>query len=152
MDKKFYFHAEQHRASEAALRVPLEQLFILPVALGDCEVPRKLRQYHTVNLLEPSAIEMLLRSLSSAAEHELFAEPDAITRLIRCPLLGFGAAHSDKTAGLPPAGGLIEAVVELHLFSLQLTITAISVEAWIAATIGDDEIKTSFHRGFDAIP
>lgn len=81
MDKKGYFHVEQHRASEAALRVPPEQLFILPVALGDCEVPRKLRQYHTVNLVEPGAIEMLLRSLSSAVEREVFAEPDAITKL-----------------------------------------------------------------------
>lgn len=71
MDKKGYFHVEQHRASEAALRVPPEQLFILPVALGDCDVPRKLRQYHAVNLVEPGAIEMLLRSLSSALEREL---------------------------------------------------------------------------------
>lgn len=81
MDKKGYFHVEQHRASEAALRVPPEQLFILPVALGDCEVPRKLRQYHTVNLVEPGAIEMLVRSLSSAVERNLFAEPDAVTKL-----------------------------------------------------------------------
>lgn len=81
MDKKGYFHVEQHRASEAALRVPPEQLFILPVALGDCEVPRKLRQYHTVNLAEPGAIEMLLRSLSSAAERELLAEPNSVIKL-----------------------------------------------------------------------
>lgn len=81
MDKKGYFHVEQHRASEAALRVPPEQLFILPVALGDCEVPRRLRQYHTVNLVEPGAIEMLLRSLSSALERQLFANPDAVTKL-----------------------------------------------------------------------
>lgn len=81
MDKKGYFHVEQHRASEAALRVPPGQLFILPVALGDCDVPRKLRQYHTVNLVEPGAIEMLLRSLSSAIERELFAEAGAVTKL-----------------------------------------------------------------------
>jgi len=81
MDKKGYFHVEQHRASEAALRVPPEQLFILPVALGDREVPRKLRQYHTVNLAEPGAIEMLLRSLSSAVEREFVAEPDAVAKL-----------------------------------------------------------------------
>ncbi|MGH7963121.1 MAG: toll/interleukin-1 receptor domain-containing protein [Candidatus Binatia bacterium] len=44
LDKKGDFHVEQHRASDAALRVPPEELFILPVALGDCEIPRKLRQ------------------------------------------------------------------------------------------------------------
>ncbi len=81
MDKKGYFHVEQNRASEAALRVPPEQLFILPVVLGDCEVPRKLRQYHIVNLVEPGAIEMLLRSLSSALERQLFADPDAVIKL-----------------------------------------------------------------------
>lgn len=87
MDKKGYFHVEQHRASEAALRVPPEQLFILPVALGDCDVPRKLRQYHTVNLVEPGAIEMLLRSLSSALERELSLDADMVTKL-RDELLG----------------------------------------------------------------
>lgn len=91
MDKKGYFHVEQHRASEAALRVPPEQLFILPVALGDCDVPRKLRQYHTVNLVEPGAIEMLLRSLSSAVERELFAETDAVTKLRDALLAHLGA-------------------------------------------------------------
>lgn len=91
MDKKGYFHVEQHRASEAALRVPPEQLFILPVALGDCEVPRKLRQYHTVNLVEPGAIEMLLRSLSSAVERELFAETDTVTKLRDALLAHLGA-------------------------------------------------------------
>jgi hypothetical protein len=78
MDKKGFFHVEQHLASEAALRVPPEQLFILPVVLGDCEVPRKLRQYHTVNLVDPGAIEMLLQSLSSALEREVVAEPAAV--------------------------------------------------------------------------
>jgi hypothetical protein len=87
MDKKGYFHVEQHRASEAALRVLPEQLFILPVALGDCDVPRKLRQYHTVNLVEPGAIEMLLRSLSSALERELCLDADMVTKL-RDELLG----------------------------------------------------------------
>ena len=81
MDKKGYFHVEQHRASEASLRVPPEQLFILPVVLGDCETPRRLRQYHTVNLVEPGSIEMLLRSLSSALERQLLADSEAITSL-----------------------------------------------------------------------
>lgn len=81
MDKKGYFHVEQNRASEAALRVPPGRLFLLPVTLGDCEVPRKLRQYNTVNLAELGAIEMLLRSLSSAVKRELVAEPDSVTKL-----------------------------------------------------------------------
>lgn len=81
MDKKGYFHVEQNRAAEAALRVPPEQLFILPVTLGDCEAPRRLRQYHIVNLVEPGAIEMLLRSLSSALERQLIADSDAVVKL-----------------------------------------------------------------------
>jgi hypothetical protein len=62
-------------------------LFILPVTLGDCEVPRKLRQYHTVNLADPGAVEMLLRSLSSAIAGDLCAAPDAVANL-RDLLLG----------------------------------------------------------------
>lgn len=81
MDKKGYFHVEQHLAFEAALRVPPDELFILPVSLGDCEAPRKLRQYHIVNLVEPGAIEMLLRSLSSALEREIVAMPEEVERL-----------------------------------------------------------------------
>ena len=87
MDKRGYFHVEQHRASDAALRIPPDQLFILPVTLGDCEVPRKLRQYHIVNLAEIGAIEMLVRSLSSAIKRELSAEADTIAKL-RDELLG----------------------------------------------------------------
>lgn len=87
MNKKGYFHVEQHRAYEAALRIPPRQLFILPVTLGDCEIPKALRQYHTVNLADPGAIEQLLLSLSSAVERKLFAEPDAIAKL-RDELLG----------------------------------------------------------------
>jgi hypothetical protein len=87
MDKKGYFHKEQYLASEAALRVPPEELFIIPVLLGDCEIPRKLRQYNAVNLVEPGAIEMLLRSLSAALEREIIAQPDAVERL-RDELLG----------------------------------------------------------------
>lgn len=87
MDKRGYFHVEQHLASEAALRIPPEELFILPVLLGDCELPRKLKQYHAVNLVEPGAIEMLLVSLSSALERKFNADPDIIGRL-RDELLG----------------------------------------------------------------
>lgn len=81
MDKRGYFHIEQNLASEAALRVPPEELFILPVLLGNCEIPRKLRQYHVVNLVEPGAIEMLLLSLSSALEREIVTDSDAAARL-----------------------------------------------------------------------
>jgi len=87
MDKKGYFHVEQHLASDAALRVPPEQLFVLPVQLGDCDVPRRFRQYHAVNLVELGAIETLLLSLSSALERNLSASAEAIAKL-RGELLG----------------------------------------------------------------
>ncbi|API51110.1 hypothetical protein BMW22_05140 [Rhizobium leguminosarum] len=95
MARAGYFHVEQHRASDAALRIPPERLFVLPVLLGDCEIPRKFKQYHAVNLIEPGAIEMLLRSLSSALERELVATPDAVERL-RNELVGHLGAEGSS--------------------------------------------------------
>jgi hypothetical protein len=98
MAKAGYFHVEQHRASNAALRIPPVRVFVLPILLGDCELPRSFRQYHAVNLVEPGAIEMLPRSLSSALERELIADPEAVERL-RNELIGHlgveGASNQD---------------------------------------------------------
>jgi hypothetical protein len=81
MEKRGYFHTEQHSASSAALRVPSDQLFIIPILLGDCELPKEFRQYHAVNLVEAGAIEMLLAALSSALERQLVANPQAVIEL-----------------------------------------------------------------------
>jgi hypothetical protein len=80
-DERGYFHAEQQLASKAAMRVPSDQLFIIPVLLGECSLPRELRQYHTVNLLDPGAIESLISSLSEALGRNIVVAPDSVEEL-----------------------------------------------------------------------
>jgi TIR domain-containing protein len=76
MQKAGYFHAEQNLAANRALRIPPNQLFILPVTLGECEIPRMFRQYHVVNLHEPGAIESLLLSFGEALGRPISATAD----------------------------------------------------------------------------
>ena len=80
-DERGYFHVEKQLAAQAAMRVPSEQLFIVPVLLGECSLPRELRQYHTVNLVESGAIESLLSSLTEALGRNVSVAPDAIADL-----------------------------------------------------------------------
>lgn len=82
-NERGYFQAEQRKAAEAAMQVPSNQLFIVPVLLGECELPRELHQYHTVNLAEEGAIESLLASLSYALGRPVSAPQDAIAALRR---------------------------------------------------------------------
>jgi len=81
LDRRGYFQVEQQLASKAALRVPSDQLFVLPVLLGECQIPREFRQYHTVNLVDAGAIESLLQSLSDALERPISCEPAAAEHL-----------------------------------------------------------------------
>ena len=80
-DERGYFHVEQQWALQAAMRVPSDKLFIIPVRLGACSLPRELRQYHTVNLLDPGAIESLISSLNEALEQNITVAPDAVAEL-----------------------------------------------------------------------
>ncbi len=80
-DERGYFQVEKQLAAQAAMRVPSDQLFIVPVLLGECLLPRELRQYHTVNLVESGAIESLLSSLTEALERNISVAPDAIAEL-----------------------------------------------------------------------
>lgn len=76
-----YFHAEQALAEKAALRIPRDKLFIVPVLLGDCEIPRTFKQYNAANLVEPGHIEMLILALSSALGRKVVASEDAVLQL-----------------------------------------------------------------------
>ena len=93
-DERGYFYVEQQLAAKAAMRVPSDQLFIIPVLLGECSLPRELRQYHTVNLADPGAIESLFASLREALGRNIAVAPEAVAEL-RNALL----AHLSITAG-----------------------------------------------------
>jgi hypothetical protein len=81
MDKRGYFHVEQNLATQAALRIPPEQLFILPVTLGECSVPKQFRQYHVINLADEGAIDMLLLSIGVALNRTFEANTERIEEL-----------------------------------------------------------------------
>jgi len=81
LDDRGYFQVEQQLAVRAAMRVPSDQLFIIPVLLGDCSLPRELRQYHTANLAEPGAIESLLSSISDALGRKVEVTPESVEEL-----------------------------------------------------------------------
>jgi hypothetical protein len=81
VDERGYFQVEQLLAQKAAMRVPSDKLFIIPVLLGECSLPRELRQYHAVNLAEPGGIELLFSSLSGALARKIDVAPDAVARL-----------------------------------------------------------------------
>lgn len=75
LDRRGYFHVEQQLAARAALRVPGDQIYVIPLLLGDCSVPREFRQYQAVNLADPGASEALLESLTQALERSVTVDP-----------------------------------------------------------------------------
>lgn len=83
LDKRGYFHVEQNLAVQAALRMPPEKLYIMPVTLGECTIPRQFRQYNVTNLAEAGSIEMLLLSLAEALERPIAADDSQVVALRR---------------------------------------------------------------------
>lgn len=67
-ERRGYFQKEQHDAMEAAKYVPSGQLFIIPTMLGECDIPRHLRQYQIENLAEEFGLNRLIQSLGIALE------------------------------------------------------------------------------------
>lgn len=81
LDKKGYFHVEQNVAVQAALRMPPEKLYIMPVTLGSCAIPRQFRQYNVSNLAEPGSIELLLLALSEALGRKIVVAESEVPAL-----------------------------------------------------------------------
>jgi len=81
LDKQGYFHVEQNMAVQAALRMPPEKLYIMPMMLGTCSIPRQFRQYNVSNLAEPGSIELLLLALSEALGRPVAVGDTEVTAL-----------------------------------------------------------------------
>jgi|JI9StandDraft_2_1071091.scaffolds.fasta_scaffold32413_2 hypothetical protein len=98
LDKRGYFHVEQNLAVQAALRMPPEKLYVMPVTLGECPIPRQFRQYNVSNLAEHGSIESLLAALSEALERHISAAEDAVVALRNCLLehIGVEGASNDE--------------------------------------------------------
>ncbi|NIF03964.1 toll/interleukin-1 receptor domain-containing protein [Chryseobacterium sp. Tr-659] len=62
-ERRGFIHKEQHYAIETAKFIPGGQIYIIPTMLGECDIPRHLKQYHIANLAEEDGIIKLIKSL-----------------------------------------------------------------------------------------
>lgn len=101
-ERRGYFQKEQHDAMEAAKYVPSGQLFIIPTMLGECDIPRHLRQYQIENLAEELGVNRLIQSLGIALEKTFEANEVELAEL-KLELekhLGIDAFNSAKLKNL----------------------------------------------------
>lgn len=66
--KRGYVQKELRDVLEVALELPPEQIFVIPVRLDDCEVPRELKKWQYVDLFDEKGFFKLLRSLRLCAQ------------------------------------------------------------------------------------
>ncbi len=69
LTKEGYVQKEIRKVLDIALEKPEDTIYIVPLRLDDCELPRRLRSWHDVDYFPPAqrehAYERLLRSLSA---------------------------------------------------------------------------------------
>jgi len=68
VSKEGFVQKELRYASDIALEKPEETIFLIPLRLEECNVPRGLRSLQRVDLFEDHGFAMLLRSLKSRAD------------------------------------------------------------------------------------
>ncbi len=66
--KRGYVQKEIKFALDEADKQPEGTIFIIPVKVEECDLPDRLRRYHTVNLFEERGFEKLMRALRSRAD------------------------------------------------------------------------------------
>jgi hypothetical protein len=63
VSREGYFQAEIHRLLERVQRLPSGQIFLIPLRLEDCLVPRELQKYQYADFFEPGGRLQLLTAL-----------------------------------------------------------------------------------------
>lgn len=66
--KEGFLQNEIKFALDISMELPEGDIFIIPVKLEECEVPRRLSDYHWVNLFEDDGFERLMRALRIRAQ------------------------------------------------------------------------------------
>jgi hypothetical protein len=66
--KKGYVQKEIKFALDEADKQPEGTIFIIPVRVESCDLPDRLRRYHTVNIFEERGFEKLMRALRSRSD------------------------------------------------------------------------------------
>ncbi len=68
MTKEGYVHIEIRIALEVSQELPEGDIYVIPVRLEECEVPRPLNQWHYADLFKENGYELLLNSLNARAQ------------------------------------------------------------------------------------
>ena len=79
--RRGYFQSEQVIALKAAMRVPSDQMYLMPVQLGSVAIPRDMPQYHAVDLSADGATEKVAQSLSAALDRQVTISAEACSSL-----------------------------------------------------------------------
>lgn len=79
--RRGYFQSEQVLALRAAMRVPSDQIFLMPTLLGPVSVPREMRQYHAVDHCADGGLEKVAAALSEALEKRVVLSSETCTEL-----------------------------------------------------------------------
>lgn len=74
--RRGYFQSEQVIALRAAMRVPSDQIFLMPTLLGSVGIPREMRQYHAEDICADGGVEKVARALSLAVDRDLVLSAD----------------------------------------------------------------------------
>jgi hypothetical protein len=67
VNKEGYLQKEIRYALDAADEKPAETIFVIPVRLEECTIPRQLSRWQWVDLFEADGYDRLLRSLRARA-------------------------------------------------------------------------------------
>lgn len=84
VDRRGFYHSEMKLAVEEAMRVPDDQIFVLPVRLDDCTIPRSVKRWHVINLFEQRGIDRLITAIGFALKANFKTQILAERKLQRC--------------------------------------------------------------------
>lgn len=110
VSKKGFVQAEIRLALEAAQNEPEGSIYVIPVRIEPCELPRSLERWHCIDLFEPSGYDRLLESLSDKAIHRKLPQARAQLR---------AAALSAMLSSMEETRGAYSPEIETQLSEMQ---------------------------------
>lgn len=66
INRRGFYHSEMKLAIDEAMRIPDEQIFILPIRLDACTIPKSLRKWHVIDLFDQRGIDRLITAIGFA--------------------------------------------------------------------------------------
>jgi hypothetical protein len=94
-ERRGYFQSEQVIALKAAMRVPSDQIYLMPALLGSVAIPRDMRQYHAVDLSADGAMEKMAQALSAALDRKVTLSSERCASLLEA--LKYHLGYEAKT-------------------------------------------------------